>query len=145
MTAEEFCAITLLKDRRLRQIADAHFFPPPIESRWHTWSALTGFIRYQREKKDDTNEMKVKTEYEKHRKIKLANDEKAGLLTDTQTLAEQVQPTQAEIKKFLYAVLGDEAPTAMAGVDVPQARILGRRYADKICLKFKTMFSQWKL
>ncbi len=106
---------------------------------------LQGLLKHYREWADDQKLVKQKIDEEKLREKKLKNDETDGLLTDTAKLAEQVQPVQAEIKKILYAIMGDEAPTAMAGVDVPQARILGRRYADKICLKFKTMFSQWKL
>ncbi len=145
LSSEEFCAITLLTDRRLRQIADRKYYPPPIESKWQLLATLAGFIRYQRELDDTEREVKQKIEDEKHRKLKLANDEKDGLLTDTQKLAESVLPMFAAIKELTYQRLVDEIPIAMAGVDVPQARILGRRYADELILKWKSAVEKLKV
>lgn len=56
LTADQLSEITGLTDRRNRQIAEAGYFKPPVESLYETIPTLSGFIRYQRERLSNLNE-----------------------------------------------------------------------------------------
>ncbi len=145
ISAERLAVLTGLTDRRARQIAKLGYFPPPIKSQYQLTATLQGMFKYYRELGERTRNKRDAIDEEKHRKLKLENDEKDGLLTDTQKLAESVLPMFAAIKELTYQRLVDEIPIAMAGVDVPQARILGRRYADELILKWKSAVEKLKV
>lgn len=49
LTAEKFCEITNLTDRRHRQLANEGYFPPPIKGVYQLTPCLAGIVRYLRE------------------------------------------------------------------------------------------------
>jgi len=49
LTAEKFCQITNLTDRRHRQLAGEGYFPPPIKGNWQLTPCLQGMVKYLRE------------------------------------------------------------------------------------------------
>ncbi len=89
------------------------------------------------------NSTKGEIEKEKLRKLKTFNDEQDGLLLRKEHLAKLAAPTLESIKELLYQKLENEIPIALAGVDVPQGRIIGRRHADELLLKWKELIERW--
>ena len=93
----------------------------------------------------ELRKLKVEEMRQRIEKLRIANETSSGRLVDKDALAAVAAPTMAAIKATLYAKLVDELPMAMAGVDVPQGRIIGRRHADEICRMFQRLFSAWKI
>lgn len=144
ISAEKLCALTSLTDRRHRQIAKLGYFPSPIKSQYQLTATLQGLFKYYREQNEYRKNKKEKIDDEKHRKLKLENDEAEGLLANKQELAGEVSASLVSFRDEVYAVLRAEAPTAMAGVGVPEARIVGGRLAEKLLLKLQEIFRKWK-
>lgn len=89
--------------------------------------------------------MKLAIATEQARKLKIANDEAEGLLTRMEDLAAAASPALAAIKDALYQKLENEIPIATAGVDVAQARIIGKRVADELLRKWQEVFRAWQV
>ena len=49
------------------------------------------------------------------------------------------------LRDLTYAKLEQEAPMAMATLDVPSARIVGRRMASELLLRWQEIFAAWKV
>ena len=49
------------------------------------------------------------------------------------------------IREILEAKLVNEYPSAVAGLDVPQARIYGKRLYDDILAAFLALDKEWKI
>jgi phage terminase Nu1 subunit (DNA packaging protein) len=85
MTADKFCQITGLTDRRHRQIAKAGFFPMPKKGIYQLTPALAGFMRFLREQVESAaggfnDERLKKLTAERHMaELKLAKERKAAL------------------------------------------------------------------
>lgn len=140
---DELEKLTGLSDRRHRQIAKAGYFPPPVKGMYQLVATLRGMFKYYQE--STTSTMKEKKIAEEHRKLFLANEETEGRLTDTDLLSKQIGPALSAFKDLLYQKLGNEIPISMAGVDVPQARIIGNRYAGELLEKMQAAFRKWKV
>jgi len=140
ISAEKLCALSGLTDRRHRQIAKLGYFPPPIKSQYQLTATLQGLLKYYRELGEYRKNKKEAIDDEKHRKLKLENDETEGRLTDTEKLAGQVAPMLQKFRDFVYTRCEQDIPLAMAGVDVPQGRILGRRYAGELLDTLQAVF-----
>jgi len=69
---------------------------------------------------------------EEVRKLRIANDAKEKLLLRADEVVASWSTQYAFIKKTLIQKLENEYPTAVAGLDVPQARIYGKRLVDEI-------------
>lgn len=145
ISAEALCALTGLTDRRHRQIAKLGYFPPPLDGQYQQDLALQGLFRYYRELGDVRRKKRDEIDAEKLRKLKRENDEGDGRLADKEKLAEAVGPLLTSFRDLSYQKLENEIPMAMAGMDVPQARIIGRRYADELLRKLQDIFRAWKL
>lgn len=80
---------------------------------------------------------------EEIRKLKIANDIKAKL----SVLRENVKAANAEcierIRTFLEAKLENEYPSAVVGMEVPQARVYGRRVNDQILAELQKLKDVW--
>lgn len=146
ISAEALCSITKLSDRRHRQIAkDLGYFASPIKSRYQFLATLEGLFRYYREQNEYRRAWKEKIDEQKHRKLKLEADEREGLLTDTQRLADEIAPSLASFRDLVYQRLQNDMPLAMAGMDVPQGRIAGGRHAAELLKELQRVFRKWKI
>lgn len=145
ITGDKLCGHTGLTDRRHRQLASEGYFPPPVKGLYQRDATLTGLFRYYREMGERTRNIKDKIDQEKERKLKLENDETEGRLTDTEKLHAMIAPSLSAIREAVYQKLEMEAPTAMATLDVPSARIIGRRMADELLAKWRSVFNAWQL
>jgi hypothetical protein len=77
------------------------------------------------------------------RKKKTFNDEQDGLLVRKEDVTKEAAPTLKTIVAMTYQKLENEAPTSMAGVDVPTGRIIGRRLADELIKFWQELFRKW--
>lgn len=142
ITAEKLCILTGLTDRRHRQIAKQGYFPAPIKSQYQLTPTLQGMFKYYRELGEAKKNKRDAIDSEKHRKLKLENDETEARLTDTEKLAGQVAPMLQKFRDLIYARCEQDMPIAMAWVDVAQGRILGRRYAGDLMDSLKAIFAE---
>lgn len=69
---------------------------------------------------------------EEVRKLKINNDKAAHLLVSKGKIIQFFNEFAGEFRGQAHQVLENEYPTAVAGMDPPQARILGKRLADKL-------------
>jgi hypothetical protein len=83
-----------------------------------------------------------KTE-EEIRKLRMANDEKAGLLISKAIVADSVRRLQAKVKPLLFQKLMNEYPASVAGMTVAQARDYGGRLFDKVMREFQSWADLW--
>ena len=143
ISAEKLCALTGLTDRRHRQLAKEGYFPPPIKSQYQLTPTISGMFRYYREYNARLKNKKESIDDEKHRKLKLENDEREGMLTDTAKLASELAAALIPIREELRQKLESEAPLAMSGMDVPENRIVGKRMFDDLSDKLSTIFKRW--
>src|SRR5438128_4051480 len=143
--AERLCALSGLTDRRHRQLASQGFFPPPIRGEYQAGATIQGLLRYYREQSSRTRNQRDQIDGEKLRKLKLANDWEAGKLVETARLMTLVAAALQSLRDLTYAKLEQEAPMAMATLDVPSARIVGRRMASELLLRWQEIFAAWKV
>lgn len=69
---------------------------------------------------------------EEIRKHRIKNDRDEGKLVPRSYVIESIGKMLAEIDRLLEQKLCNEYPSAVAGLDVPQARIFGKRLGDQI-------------
>jgi len=133
-----------------RTIQNASLIPgwpkPASNGTWKVESARK-FLEANTAALDDSNRdigsLKKEIAAEQARKLRLANEETEGRLTDTEKLSRLIGPILSNFKDLIYQKLGNEIPIAMAGVDVPQARIIGNRYAGELLEKMQRAFQKW--
>lgn len=145
ISAEKLCALTGLTDRRHRQLAKEGYFPPPIKSQYQLTPTISGMFRYYREYNARLKNKKEAIDDEKHRKLKLENDQSEGLLTNTARLATELSAALIPIREELRQKLEAECPMAMSGMDVPEARIIGKRLCDDVFEKIGAVFKRWEI
>jgi len=140
ISGEKLCVLTGVTDRRHRQIAKLGYFPPPIKGQYQLTATLQGMFKYYRELGEYKKNKREAIDDEKHRKLKLENDETAGLLTNTQDLANQIAPKLMKFRDNVYATMENEAPRCMSGIGVAEARIIGRRMASDLLTELQRIF-----
>lgn len=133
-----------LTDRRYRQLAKDGFFPPPLQGKYQFEPTIRGLLRYLREARDAMSARKQAIADEKHRAMKRENDEADALLVSKAKFVAEFRQVVAPIKEILNR-LENEYPLAVAGMDVPQARIYGRRMKNEILGAWQKLFDQWKI
>jgi hypothetical protein len=69
---------------------------------------------------------------EEVRKLKIKNDRDSGVLVQKARVIQFFNEFAGEFRGQVHQVLENEYPTVVAGMDPPQARILGKRLADKL-------------
>jgi hypothetical protein len=130
LTAAQFCQLTgvSLTERRLRQLAEHKYFPPPVDGQFEADKLLIGFIKYQEEKlrkKDDTlaNE---RAKYMKARREKAEIE--TSILKGDFISSDEVERVYRNVllhfKAVLQLRLEIEEPPKLAGLSVVQ---LGER------------------
>lgn len=92
----------------------------------------------------DGDGIKEKKTFEEWRKLKLANDVKEGALIPRATVAETVRLLAAKFAALLDAKLEQEYPATVAGLDVPSARIYGKKLNDQIRAEVKAWAEAWR-
>lgn len=81
---------------------------------------------------------------EEIRKLRIANDREEEKLILTAAVGESVRRCLGPAAATLEQRLVNEYPTAVAGLDVPQARIYGKRLTDELLGFFQALASEWE-
>jgi predicted transcriptional regulator len=81
---------------------------------------------------------------EEIRKLRIANDRADKLVVNKQAVKGVINACVERIRHFLEQKLENEYPSAVAGMDVPQARVYGRRVHDQIILEHQKMAEEWE-
>jgi hypothetical protein len=145
MTYEKLRALIKLDltDRRLRQLAKEGHFPEPIEGQYDWPATIAGLLAYYRKTQADHATRKQAIDDEKHRALKRDNDLADGLLLAKADVVAEIRKLAEPVKVMLRQKLENEYPLAVAGLDVPQARIYGKRLEDDIMAEFQKLFSKF--
>jgi hypothetical protein len=80
---------------------------------------------------------------EEIRKLRIANDKAEGLTRPKAKVIASIQRCMPPVATMLEQRLVNEYPTAVAGLDVPQIRIYGRRLADELMAFFHNLQGEW--
>ena len=76
---------------------------------------------------------------EEIRKLRIANDAKGRKLVDRAVIEGELLKVATEQRNILRLKLENEWPAKVAGLDVTQARVYGRRLSDEIMLAFQSL------
>ena len=143
ISSAQLCNLTKLSDRRHRQLAGDGYFPLHVRGKgWQFVPTIQGLFRYYQERSD--SEIGDKVKFEAHRKLKLINDQNAGALIELATVEKQLHEIASSQLKVLRQRLESEWPLAVSSMDVPQARIYGKRLVDEICAEMRSLVSKWE-
>lgn len=94
-------------------------------------------------KKGTGDDYSKKRTYEQWRKLKIENDVKEGRLVPLETILPDFQQWIAEAIQILRQELENNYPQAVAGLDVAQARVYGRRLVDQIITAQHKLLDKW--
>ncbi len=134
-----------LTDRRYRQIAKEGFFPDPKNGQYDLWLTIRGLLRHFRELQDKLAKRKQDIADEQHRKLKRENDLEDRLIVKRADVVAEFRQTVQPIRDLMRQKLTQEYPNAVAGMDVPQARIYGQRLEADILTNLQALFDRWKI
>ncbi len=81
---------------------------------------------------------------EQARRLKLRNDQTEGALVRRSEVASAVVASITAAKGILRYKLEQEYPAKVAGLDIPQARIYGKRLVDEVCAEMQKLDVYWK-
>jgi len=81
---------------------------------------------------------------EEVRKLRIRNDRDEGKLIAVELVKACVARVLARVDQILEQKLANEWPSAVAGLDVPQARIYGKRLGDQVRVEFNRLKEEWK-
>ena len=131
---------TGVNERTVRKrLVDAGLFPPHE----HPLAKILDVLRPTTGDKDGDS-IKEKKTFEEWRKLKLANDLKEGGVIPRAVVAETVRKLAAKFAALLDAKLEQEYPATVAGLDVPAARIYGKKLNDQIRAEVQSWAGGWK-
>ena len=143
ITAAKLTSLSGLSDRRHRQIAKEGFYPDPKKSNYKFEATLAGLLKFYREKQKELREVKQAIADEQHRRLKRENDLADELLVARAELVAEFRKVIDPIKQMLRQKLENEYPLAVAGLDVPQARIYGKRLEDDILTEWQKLLEKF--
>jgi len=103
---------------------------------------VQALIAYYRNFQDDHAAKKKAIDDEKHRTIKRENDLAEELLVPKALVVSEFRKIAEPIKAMLRQKLENEYPLAVAGLDVPQARVYGRRLGDDILSEHQKFYQK---
>lgn len=129
--------------RWYREIANQGFYPAPKAGQYEMVATIHGLLKFYREKKKELAEVKKAIEEEKLRKIKRENENADGLLVARAEVVSEFRKVAEPVKAILRQKLENEYPLAVAGLDVPQARIYGKRLGDDILIEWQKLFGKF--
>lgn len=81
---------------------------------------------------------------EEVRKLRIRNDRDEGKLISVDLVKQCVARVLSRVDQILEQKLANEYPSAVAGLDVPQARIYGKRLGDQVRVEFNKLKGEWK-
>lgn len=82
---------------------------------------------------------------EEIRKLRIQNDAKEGALVSRSKVAEALLRCGKAIDTMTEAKLCNEWPEAVAGLDVAQARVYGRRMKDGVMGEIRKLEGEWRI
>lgn len=80
---------------------------------------------------------------EEIRKLRIRNDRDDNKLIAVEDVRRREAEILAKVDAILEQKLSNEYPSAVAGLDVPQARIYGKRLGDQIRALFRELAATW--
>ena len=80
---------------------------------------------------------------EEIRKYRIKNDRDEGKLVPREAVAESIRRCLGPVALKLEQKLVNEYPSAVAGLDVPQARIYGKRIVAEILKHYQELAKEW--
>jgi hypothetical protein len=92
---------------------------------------------------EPSKSLKDEKTIEEIRKLRMANDLAAKLLTVKAKVCESMRRCLSPMAITLEQRLVNEYPTAVAGLDVPQARIYGKRLCDELMVFLQAFEKEW--
>lgn len=145
MHSDRMEVITGLGDRRLRQLAEEKYFPPPVKAHYQTLETLVGVIRFYRTTSSSETLLKkrlAKMDQEmRDRQIDI--DEKEKLLKPIKFFADKIFQLGAEINTTLDFQLNDRLPALNAGLPALEQRKKTRIVYLDILKRFQDFAKQW--
>lgn len=81
---------------------------------------------------------------EEIRKLRIRNDKDDGKLVPAEWVMEGDARILSRVDQILEQKLSNEYPSAVAGLDVPQARVYGKRLGDQIRAEFHKLKEERK-
>lgn len=82
---------------------------------------------------------------EEIRKLRIRNDKEERVTIPRNEVSQAVQKCLGPVATMLEQKLVNEYPAAVAGMDVPQARIFGRRLVDTILVAFTDLSAMFPI
>lgn len=79
------------------------------------------------------------------RKLRIANDKEEGIVVEKARVKDSIQRCFSPMVATIEQRLTNEYPTAVAGLDVPQVRIYGRRLADELIAFLQSFQKEWAI
>jgi len=80
---------------------------------------------------------------EEVRKLRIRNDRDDGRLISVDDVKRRESSILAKVDAIIEQKLSNEYPSAVAGLDVPQARVYGKRLGDQIRGMFQDLATNW--
>ena len=121
-----------------KRLVDAGLYPPENHPRTKVLDAIK-----PKSGDKDGDSIKERKTFEEWRKLKLANDENEALLIPRATVSETVRKLAAKFGLLLTSKLEQEYPATVAGLDVPAARIYGKKLNDQIRAEVQAWAGGW--
>jgi hypothetical protein len=91
----------------------------------------------------DTGSLKDQKTAEEIRKLKIKNDRDEAKLILKSDVAASIRRVLGQVSSIAESKLVNEWPTAVAGLDVAQARIYGRRLHDALMLEYQKLAKEF--
>jgi hypothetical protein len=129
-------------DRRTIDKALVGIEPTRVEGKTKFYK-LSEVEKALREKKN--SKLKDQKLIEEIRKLRIANDKEEGLTVAKGKVNDSMRRCLSPAVATIEQRLVNEYPTAVAGLDVPQARIYGRRLADELIAFLRAFEKEWAL
>lgn len=126
-------------DRRTirKRLVDAGLYPPEK----HPADKVLAAIRPPGD--SDKASIRERKTFEEWRKLKIRNDREEAVLIPRVQVAETVRLLAAKMGALLDAKLENEYPAAVAGLDIPGARIYGKKLNDSIRAEIQSWAHLW--
>jgi hypothetical protein len=129
-------------DRRTIDKAIVGLDPTRVEGKTKFYKIADVENAIRAKKSDKLRDQKMLQEI---RKLRIANDKEEGLVVAKGKVIDSIRRCLSPAVATLEQRLVNEYPTAVAGMDVPQARIYGRRLCDELIAFFKSLEKEWSL
>lgn len=127
------------KDRRTIDKALVGIVPERVEgkTKFYRLAEVEQALRERNGKLKDEKLM------EEIRKLRMANDLQEKLLVTRAKVQESLRRSLTPAVAILEQRLVNEYPTGVAGLDVPQARIYGKRLCDELMNFIQSLETEW--